>query len=240
MANRFQPPRMLDRGPLGRMLRNPLMQRVIRNSGYLFTGNTLAAGMSMVQSILAARLLGAEQFGILGIITVFASVINRLTSFRMGELVVNYVGEFSARNEPNRAAAAYKSASLVEGGSSVVAFLLIILLAPLGARHLAHDPSSTGLFQMYGLMVLAHIVVESSTGLLQYFDQFRLQAGIQIGQSALTLGLIVAASLAQEDSLRSCLPTSQARWPGLWLSPSRPGTRHTDIGDQGGGVHRSR
>ncbi len=179
------------------MLRNPLMQRVIRNSGYLFTGSTLSAGMSMIQSILAARLLGAEAFGVLGIITVFASVINRLTSFRMGELVVNYVGEFTARDEPDRAAAAYKSAALAEGCSSLIAFLLILLLAPLAARYLAHDPGTAGLFSMYGLMVLAHMVAESSTGLLQYFDRFRLQAGIQVGQSALTLALIVAASLAK-------------------------------------------
>ena len=84
------------------------MQRVIRNSGYLFTGSTLSAALSMIQGILAARLLGVESFGVLGIITVFVSVINRLTSFRMAEWVVNYVGEFSEKGEKDRAAAAFR------------------------------------------------------------------------------------------------------------------------------------
>jgi len=179
------------------MLRNPLMKRVMRNSGYLFTGSTLSAAMSMLQGILAARLLGVQAFGVLGIITVFASVINRLTSFRMSELVVSYVGEFSSRKEPARAAATIKSAAVAEAVSSVLAFALIGLLAPLGARYLAHDPSTVGLFSLYGSMVLAHLVVETSTGVLQYFDEFRLQAWVQVGQSGLTLALILAAVVAK-------------------------------------------
>jgi len=179
------------------MLRNPLMQRVMRNSGYLFTGSTLSAGMSMLQGILAARLLGVQAFGVLGIITVFASVINRLTSFRMSELVVSYVGKFSSSEQPARAAATVKSAALAEAASSLLAFGLIALLAPVGARFLAHDPNTVSLFSLYGSMVLAHLVVETSTGLLQYFDEFRLQAWVQVGQSGLTLGLILAAVVAK-------------------------------------------
>ena len=189
-------PSFLADGPVGRLLTNPLMQRVIRNSGYLFTGNTLSAGMSMVQGILAARLLGVEAFGLLGIVTVYASVINRLTSFRMAEFVVNYVGDYSEKGEKERAAAAFKTAATFEAASSALAFLLIVLLAPLAARYLAQDPVAVQLFVLYGLMVPAHLVAESSTGLLQYFDEFRLLAGIQIGQSVITLALIVIAVIA--------------------------------------------
>jgi O-antigen/teichoic acid export membrane protein len=175
------------------MLRNPLMQRVIRNSGYLFTGSTASAAMSMVQSILAARLLGVEAFGVLGIITVFASVINRLTSFRMSELVVNYVGEYSAKQDHRGAAATFKVAAFAEGASSLVAYGFIFVLAPLGARYLAHDSGLTDLFAIYGLLVIGHMFAESSTGLLQHFDRFRSLAAIQVGQSALTLTLIAVA-----------------------------------------------
>jgi O-antigen/teichoic acid export membrane protein len=188
-------PTIFKKGPVGRLLTNPLMQRVIRNSGYLFTGSTLSAALSMIQGILAARLLGVESFGTLGIITVFVSVINRLTSFRMAELVVNYVGDFSEKGEKDRAAAAFKTAAAFESGSSVLALLLIIVLAPLAATYLVHDPSLTGLFIVYGLIIPAHMIAESSTGLLQYLDQFRLLAGIQIAQSVITLLLIAGAFL---------------------------------------------
>ncbi|GMR11431.1 MAG: hypothetical protein BMS9Abin28_2263 [Anaerolineae bacterium] len=186
-------PTLFQKGPIGRLLTNPLMQRVIRNSGYLFTGSTLSAALSMIQGILAARLLGVESFGVLGIITVFVSVINRLTSFRMAELVVNYVGEFSEKGEKERAAAAFKAAALFESGSSVLAFLFILVLAPIAATYLAQDPSTVGLFVLYGIIIPAHMLAESSTGLLQYLDQFKLLAGIQVAQSVITLLLIVGA-----------------------------------------------
>ena len=219
---------LLQRGPLGRMLRNPLMQRVMRNSGYLFTGSTLSAAMSMVQSVLAFRLLGAQAFGVLGIITVFASVVNRLTSFRMGELVVNYVGEFSAQGETHKAAAAFKAAALAEASSSLVAYGLIVALAPLGARYLAHDPSVSGLFAFYGSMLLAHLVAESATGLLQHFDRFRFQAVVQVGQSALTLLLIILATLLKAglDAVVLAYLAGKVVWAlaisvGAWLEAGR-------------------
>ena len=171
------------------------MQRVVRNTGYLFSAQTLSAAMSMGQGILAARLLGVEGAGYVGIITQFSSNINQLTSFRMGELVISYVGEFSANGRHHKAAAVFKAAMLAEITSSLLAFAVIVSLSPLGARIFAHDPSLTGLFAFYGFSVLANLMYESGNGLLQYFNQFRRIAFISVGQSALTLLLIVGAFL---------------------------------------------
>jgi O-antigen/teichoic acid export membrane protein len=180
-----------------RFLRNPLLRRVIRNAGYLFSAQTASAALSMGQGILTARLLGVEGAGYVGIITQFASNINRLTSFRMAELVVSFVGEFSARGRQRHAAAVFKAAILAETGSSVLAFLLVVVLAPFGASLFAHEPALANLLAVYGLSVLANMMAESATGLLQYFNQFRTIAAIAIGQSLLTLLLILAAFISR-------------------------------------------
>jgi O-antigen/teichoic acid export membrane protein len=151
--------------------------------------------MSMGQGVLAARLLGVEGAGYVGIITQFSSNINRLTSFRMGELVISYVGEFSANGRRRQAAAVFKAAMLVEISSSLLAFALVVSLSPLGARIFAHDPNLTGLFMFYGLSILSNLMYESGLGLLQFFDQFRMIAIISVSQSVLTLLLIVGAFL---------------------------------------------
>jgi O-antigen/teichoic acid export membrane protein len=177
---------------MARFLGNPLLQRVIRNSGYLFSASTLAALLSMGQSGLSARLLGAAGFGLLGIVTQFASVLNSLTSFRMNQLVVSYVSHFGARGQDRHAAAVFKAAGLAEMCSSVLAYALVLALAPLGARYLAHDPLTSSLFAVYGLIVLANLMAESSTGLLQVFNHFGTIAAVTVGQSALTLLLIGA------------------------------------------------
>ncbi|TFH34874.1 MAG: hypothetical protein E4G99_08565 [Anaerolineales bacterium] len=178
---------------LQRFLGHPLLQRVMRNTGYLFSAQTISAALSMGQGILAARLLGVEGAGLVGIITQFASNINQLTSFRMGELVVSYVGEFTAKGKHQEASAVFKSAALTEIIGSVLAYGLIVLLAPLGARIFAHRPEMVGIITLYGLSVLGNLTVESATGLLQFFDRFRTLAIITVGQSLLTMLLIARA-----------------------------------------------
>ena len=151
----------------------------------------------MLQGILTARLLGVEGFGILGAIILFTSVINNLASFRMGELVVRYVGLYNESRDDQHAAAVFKSAALFEMLASLVAFLLVFLLAPLGAQYLAKDPTTTALFRIYGLIILANLIAESSTGLLQIFDRFRRLSAIGIIQSVVTLALIGVVYFSQ-------------------------------------------
>lgn len=183
--------------PIQRFFDNEIIQRLVKNSGYLFSSTGLSAILSMVQGVLVARLLGVEYFGILGAITLFVSVVNKLASFRMSELVVKYIGEFNVTGDKTRAASVFKLASIVEIFSSLFAFVLVLLLAPLAATYLAKDPSTTNLFRLYSLIIPANFINESSTGLLQIYDRFRRMATINILQSLITLALIILAYLNQ-------------------------------------------
>lgn len=172
---------------------DPLLGRVLRNTGYLFSGSTLGLVLSMVQSVFAARLLGAEYFGVLGTITVFCSMVNRLFSFRMGELVIRYVGHYQAEKQPERAAAVVKAAALVEALTSILAFMALVLLAPLAALVFAKDAALSPLFIFYGVIILGNLFTETSTGVLQLARNFRSQAIINVGQAVLTALIIVFA-----------------------------------------------
>lgn len=190
---------------LRNFIENPLTRRIIKNTGYLFSATGMSAFISMLQSILAGRLLGVAGFGMLGVITMFTSVINKFASFRMGELVIKYVSYFSETGQRDKAAAVFKAAALVEMAASLFAFALIWLLAPLGARYFAKDPSATNWFVIYGLVALVNLMAESSTGLLQTFDRYRRMAMLNVGQSLFTLGLIILAYVTQGGILQVLL-----------------------------------
>jgi len=232
--------RMVDRlrQAGGEIFANPLLRRVVKNSAYLFSATGLSAAIGMLQGILTARLLGVENFGILGAITVFTSVINRFASFRMSELVVRYVGEFEEQGEQEQAAALFKGAALVEMGASLVAFALIWALAPFGARWLAKDVNTATWFTLYGWIVIANLIAESSTGLLQIFNRFRRMAWLQVAGSLVTLLLIGLAYLNRSGlagvlwayilgksigalgfSL-AALREARVRWGALWWQAS--------------------
>ncbi len=184
------------------LVENPLMRRIYKNSGYLFSATGIAAAISLLQSILVGRLLGVVGFGLLGAITMFTSVINKLVSFRMTELVIKYVGHYTETGDQPRAAAVFKSAALAEMLASVAAFLLIWLLAPLAATYLAKDASLAYLFVLYGLIVLANLISESSTGILQVFDRYRNIASLNVIQSIVTLALIFWATITNGGMLQ--------------------------------------
>ncbi len=174
-----------------------LLRRVVRNSGYLFSSNMISA----VLSILTANLLGVEQFGALGIVISFVSSVNRLLSFRMGDVVVRYMGDFLARDEKEKAAAIVKAAALTETATSLAAFGLLILLAPLGAAYIIHDPASTPLVILYGISILGMFATETATGVLQVGGYFRSQSVINLIQALATAAVIVYAYFTQSGIL---------------------------------------
>lgn len=179
------------RAVLQSWMQDHLLRRVVRNSSYLFASNVIAA----ILSIVTANLLGVAVFGLLGIITGFVANVNRLLSFRMGDVVVKYMGEALARGDKARAAAVVKVAGLVEAGTSLLAFGALALLSPLGARFFAHNAALSPLFLIFGLSILANFATETATGVLQVTNHFRSQALINLAQSVLVAVLVLAVAM---------------------------------------------
>ena len=146
---------------------DPLLRRVVKNSSYLFSSNSLGILLSLLTSILATRALTEYGYGVLGAIQAFAMVADKLLSFRIGELVIKYTGGALAQGNRERAAAVFKSAALTEMGVSLLSFALIAVLAPLGALWFAKDAALAPLFVAYGLIVPAGLLYETSSALLQ-------------------------------------------------------------------------
>jgi O-antigen/teichoic acid export membrane protein len=169
---------------------DPLISRVLRNSSYLFSSNTISSALGVLQGILVIRLLGGAGFGLLTVIMDFASNVNRLLSFRMSEVTVKYFGEALAQDDKQRAAALVKGIGLTEAITSVMAYLVLLLLSVWGARIFAEDTAISYLFSFYGLFLLANLVYETSVGVLQALDNFKQVALANFCQS-ITLTVLI-------------------------------------------------
>jgi len=182
-----------------------LLQKVIRNAGYLLSSNVLRMGLSIVQSIFAGRLLGVAGFGVIGTITVFATTLNKIFSFRMNELVVKYFGEAVAHEEKDKAAAIVKAAGIGEITSAVLSFLILVLFAPLAAERFAGDPATAPLFILYGTIILANFTYETAIGVIQVQNHFRNQAVINLISTISTASIIAWAYFTQKGLLEILL-----------------------------------
>jgi O-antigen/teichoic acid export membrane protein len=172
---------------------NPIISRVLRNSGYLFSSNTVSSVLGFLQWVVVVRLLGDSGSGLLVVIMDFASNVNRLLSFRMSEVTVKYLGEALAQNDKQRAAALVKGIGLTDAATSVLAYSVLLLMSVWGARIFAGDISIVYLFRFYGLFLLANLVYETSVGVLQTFDNFKQVALANFYQSITLTVLIVSA-----------------------------------------------
>ena len=180
---------------------DPILSRVLKNTGYLFSSTTISLVLVFVQSILAARLLGVEIFGLITIVMTVVTTVNRLFSFRMGEFVIRFFGkELTEGNLPD-AGNVVKTAAMIEGITSVLAFISLWLLAPLGATYFAKDPTSVGLIRLFGIAILANITTETATGILQATNQFKKQAALTLVNSVVTLLIITIAFVLKGNIL---------------------------------------
>lgn len=170
---------------------DPLLQRVVRNSSYLFSSNAIAAVLGFLQGIFVVRLLGVEGYGLVsGTIMLYASNVNRFLSFRMSEVVVKYVGEALAHHDRDRAAALVKGIGIAEALTSVLAYLVLLAISFWAAQKYS---TSAYLFAFYGLFLLANLVYETSVGMLQTTDRFKLVGRANLFQSIATVTLIFTA-----------------------------------------------
>jgi len=172
---------------------DPLFTKIIRSSGSLFSNNTIALGLSVVQGIMATRLLGPAGFGLIGVVMAFASTVNSLFSFRMSELVVRYGGEYLNKQEKEKASALLKAASLTEGLVSLIAFLVVIATASLAETYLAKTPHIAWMFIVFAFNLLANFNTETSTGVLQVTDRIKLQGTVNLIQAVMTTLIIAGA-----------------------------------------------
>lgn len=178
---------------LSKFKNDPLFLKILRSSGSLFSNNTLALGLSVLQGVMATRLLGPAGFGLIGVVMAFASTVNSLFSFRMSELVVRYGGEYLERDEKYKAAAVIKAAGLTEAFVSLIAFLVVVLTAHLAEVHLAKTENVAWMFTVFALGLLANFNTETSTGVLQITDRIKLQGTINLAQAVLTTLIIAGA-----------------------------------------------
>jgi O-antigen/teichoic acid export membrane protein len=176
-----------------RWKKDDILGGVIKNTGYLFSSNTITLSLNTVQTLIATFLLGPANFGILGMVTSYASSVNRLFSFRMGELVIKHAGGQIALGRKDKAAAIIKAAGLTEAVTSVIAFLILVLTASWAADTILKVPSAAPWIVIFGTSLLADIIFETSTAVLQLGNHFKYQAVLNLVQSSVVTALLAVA-----------------------------------------------
>jgi O-antigen/teichoic acid export membrane protein len=176
--------------------RDTALGRVLTNSGWLLSANTLSMVLSLIQGIIVARALGAEQYGVLALITTFATTINQFVDSRVWEVAIRFIIRYREQGDYARATATVKFCYLVDLVTGLLAFVIILLTAQWGAHVFVKDPSASSLIKLYALSVIIAVPVGTSSALLRVGNHFDWLAYQNVITAAFTLvGVIFALVL---------------------------------------------
>ncbi len=165
-------------------------RRLVSNSSWLLGANGISAILSFITGILMARALGAEQYGVLALVTSFTSVANQVFDSRSWEVGIKFVTQFWNKGDERRALAVIKLGYFVDIFTALLAFLLVWFSADWGAQSFLGDTTYATFIRINALGLL--FGWSSGTAvLLRVFDHFDVSAKISAFFSLLRLLVIV-------------------------------------------------
>lgn len=172
------------------------VKRLLQNATWLFSGNALASLCGFGQAVVLGRALGVDTYGLLAVIMAFVTTVNQVVDIRMWESVTKFVGDFHERGDHGRARATVKLAYLIDAGTGIVAFLLVLALAPLAVHRFLHDRVAAEDVILYAGTLLVATANDTSMALLRVFDRFDWLSAERVASAVVRLLALWAAAAA--------------------------------------------
>jgi O-antigen/teichoic acid export membrane protein len=198
---------------------DPRVARLLRNATLLVSGNALGSGFGFLQAVVLGRALGVEGYGLLAVVMAVVTTVNQILDVRMWETVTKFVGEDHARGDHGRARAMVKMAYLVDGTTGILAFIMVLILAPWLAERFLHQRQAAPELCLFAGALLAGTVNDSSMALLRVFDRFRWLTLERIASAAVrfvTLAIVALTTHGLRPVLTAYIGVEFAR--GLALA----------------------
>ncbi len=177
-----------------------LSARVARGSFIILVNRLITTVLGVVYTIMAARLLGAEGYGVVSVGLALLSVLMVVGSFGIYGAIVRYVSKYAALNRFRTVRRvlriSFKYLLALALGFSLA---LLVLAGPI-ATHIYHDPGLTNVFRTVALILFLWIIFNGFQSVFQGFQRMRYILFAQVTYATLripiAIGLISAGFFA--------------------------------------------
>jgi O-antigen/teichoic acid export membrane protein len=180
-------------------LSDRVFRRLFLNTGKLLTGKSIAVVLGLLATILTARSLGPETFGILALLLVYEQTFGKLATFNAWQAIIKFGSDgLEAQNWPGLLRLVKFGASLDLASALVGTAAAIALSGPV-VNLLGWDPAIRPLLALYSVLILFSFN-GTPIGVLRLFDRFDLLAYTAVVTAAARL-LGVLWAVVTERSL---------------------------------------
>jgi len=163
---------------------------IAKNSIFNFI-NTLAGAVgSFVISIVLARYLGIEQYGLYALMMWFLALAALVLNLGMTEMMKRFVGEAVGQQNMNTVKGLVRLNLVIRGSAALLTSGLIIALSSFLAR-LFNVPSDSTYFMLIAIYLLPYILVITLDGIFAAFQKYEYAAYVSLVTNLLRLVMVI-------------------------------------------------
>jgi O-antigen/teichoic acid export membrane protein len=169
--------------------------RFARNVSVLTAANLAGAGLSFLQGIIVARILGPESYGIVALIMTYPNLVYSFLSAKSGDATIKYLGQFHSQGERKQSVAMCGLGYTVDLVVAVLAFGIIIVTASWAAANIVQRPDLAWLIPFYAIALVPQSLRGTSHAVLSILERFTWAAAIQIATTVARFVSVIALVL---------------------------------------------
>lgn len=152
----------------------------VRNSSFQLATNFATMGAAFLQTLLLARYLGVENYGILALLMTWTECVGQFVSFNMWEIMTKYGSDFVVSNKRRELLALTKFAYLAELVTGILAGCICLGAASIASRLFIQAPAGTTLFILYIPILVLNFLDNTSNAILRIHARFKMIAARDI------------------------------------------------------------
>lgn len=175
---------------LGPLRASAVVRRIARGTMWLFVGLIASRGLTVLSYTLVARVIGAAEFGKLGIIQSTVAMFQVFATFGLGTTATKYVAEYRTA-DPSRAGSTIVFTRRFAALTGALGAVVLLLIAPWLAARVLAAPSLTGLLRLASPLLILTSVNGCQIGALSGFEDFKRIARINVAVGVLTVPAIL-------------------------------------------------
>lgn len=150
-----------------------LEKHFLKNVSWLFSGKSAAGLFAAIETIIVARLLGVENYGLLAILVAYVDLVNNFLDLRVWETATKYIGSYWAKNEKDKTLSMVKLSYFIDISTGFIAFILTIVTSKIASNYLLHSQEAYYYICIYAFSLLIDTANTTSYAILRVFDKYK-------------------------------------------------------------------
>jgi len=167
-----------------------LNKKIFLNASWLFGDKAISSILSAIQTVVIARFLGVESYGLLVLVIAYIDILNQFFDLRVWETATKYIGTFWENDEYDKTRSMIKLSYLLDITSGIIAFIIAISVAKLISTHIMHTPGAYTYIWIYSFSLFIATANSTSISILRVFNKFKNIALIRSFQAFFRLSII--------------------------------------------------